>query len=651
MNLAKTRYLEGISWRTNVYVVLFLRLTLVMALFTVSRLGFYFYNHSFFPGVTLGEMLRILAGGLVFDLSTVLYVNLLYILMMIIPLKLRFNHYYRISLKYLFFITNGIALAANVADFIYYRFTLRRTTADVFAQFENETNMGGLWLKFFVDYWYAAVFWIFLMILMIRCFNLLRYDGPQMKDRRAFYLFGSLAIPLIVYLIFGGMRGGFRHSTRPITLSNAGEYVSDPKHISLVLNTPFAVFRTIGKTKVKKVHYFTDQEVETIYTPVHEPGDSATFQRKNVVVIILESFSKEFFGTFNREKHDGKYQGYTPFLDSLITHSKTFEYSFANGRKSIDGLPSVVSGIPSLGTPYFLSPYSDNRINSFASLLGKKGYHTSFFHGAPNGSMGFQAFMNIAGVKEYYGMDEYNNDSHFDGLWGIWDDKFLDFYADHLNTFSEPFFSAFFSVSSHHPFEVPEEYKDRFHGGPLVIHRCIEYTDYSLRRFFRKVSAMPWYDNTIFVITADHTSSEIEFPETRTAAGFFSIPVIFFTPDQSLSGREEKIIQQTDILPSVLGYLNFDEPFIAYGTNVFSDAETFALNYKDNQYQLFMGDFLLQFDGSKSRGLYRFKTDRLLRENLVEEMPEEVARLEPKVKAMIQQYNNRLVDDRMVVNR
>ncbi len=649
MNLAKIRYLEGLSWRTNVYVVLVLRLLLVMGLFTICRLGFYFYNQTFFPDITAGKMLRILGGGLVFDLSTVLYVNILYILLMILPLKLRYHHYYRTSLKYLFFVTNGIALAANVADFIYYRFTLRRTTAEVFAQFENETNMGGLWLKFFVDYWYAAVFWIFLMIAMIWCFNLLRYEGPQMKDRRAFYLSGFLAVPVIVYLMFGGMRGGFRHSTRPITLSNAGEYVSDPKHISLVLNTPFAVFRTIGKTKVKKVHYFTDDEVENIFTPVQIPPDSATFQPKNVVVIILESFSKEFLGTFNREKHNGTYTGYTPFLDSLINHSLTFEYSFANGRKSIDGLPSVVSGIPSLGTPYFLSPYSDNRINSFASLLGKKGYHTSFFHGAPNGSMGFQAFMNIAGVKEYYGMSEYNNDSHFDGLWGIWDDKFLDFYAQRLNQFPQPFFSSFFSVSSHHPFEIPDEYKGRFQGGPLVIHKCIQYTDYSLREFFRKVSSMPWYANTIFVITADHTSSEIEFPETRTAAGFFSIPIIFFAPDGSLSGRKERIIQQTDILPSVLGYLNFDEPFVAFGTNVFSDDEGFALNYKDNQYQLFMGDYLLQFDGEKSRGLYRFRTDNLLQENLVDSLPEVVSALEPKVKAMIQQYNNRLVENRMVV--
>lgn len=643
------RFYNGFEWRKNIYVVLLLRLLMVMALFSICRLGFYFFNKDFFTGIGAAEMVRLLGGGLVFDLSSVLYVNSLYILLMILPVRARFGQSYRTALKYLFFITNGIALAANVADFIYYRFTLRRTTAEVFAQFQNETNMGGLWMKFFVDYWYAVLFWVVLMIAMVYLFNRLRYEGPQVKDRRIFYIGGLLAIPLIAYLMMGGMRGGFRHSTRPITLSNAGEYVSDPKHISIVLNTPFAVMRTVGKTQVRKKDYFSPEEVERIYTPVHVPTDTIPFQPKNVVVIILESFSREFFGALNREKYNGEYKGYTPFLDSLIGLGQTFEHSFANGRKSIDGLPSVVSGIPSLGTPYFLSPYSDNTINSLASLLKRKGYHTSFFHGAPNGSMGFQAFMNIAGVHEYYGMNEYDNDNDFDGLWGIWDEKFLDFYATKLNSFKEPFFSSFFSVSSHHPFKIPLEYEDDFKGGPLVIHRCIQYTDYGLRKFFDRVSKMPWYDNTVFVITADHTSSEIEFPESRTPAGFFSVPIIFFSPQGDFSGISDKIAQQTDIMPSVLAHLNYDEPFVAFGSNLFSEDEGMAFNFKDNNYQLFLGDFMLQFDGTKSTGLYRFKTDKLYEENLVTEMPDTVAAMEPVIKAVVQQYNNRIIEDRMTV--
>lgn len=641
---------EGLRWRGNIYVVLILRLLLVMGLFSVCRVAFYLFNQRFFAEMTVDQFLPLMGGGLVFDLATLLYVNMLYIVLMIIPFDFRFNRYYQRSLQYLFFITNGIALAANVSDFIYYQFTLRRTTADVFLQFQNETNMAGLWLKFFIDYWYAALCWVLFMFVLIVIYNRMQVIGPQLKNKTVYYLLGIITVPVIAFLMVGGVRGGFAHSTRPITLSNAGEYVDDPKHINIVLNTPFAIMRTVGKTKVKQVDYFSQEEVEKIYPVAHYPSDTTAFQPQNVVVIILESFSKEFFGAFNKEKENGTYQGYTPFLDSLIQYSLTFEYSFANGRKSIDGLPSVVSSIPSLGVPYFLSPYAGNRINSLASLLGKKGYHSSFFHGAPNGSMGFQAFMNLAGVQEYYGMDEYNNDADFDGLWGIWDEKFLAFYADKLNEFKEPFFSSFFSVSSHHPFEVPAEYSGKFREGPLVIHKCIGYTDYSLKKFFEKVRTMPWYENTLFVITADHTSSEIQFDETRTAWGFFSVPVIYFKPDHSLVGKDSSITQHIDIMPSVLSYLKYDEPYVAYGRSVFSSAgEPLAYNYKDNTYQLFMEDYLYQYDGKKSVALYNFKNDKLLQHNVLGEHPRVEAKMKAQVKAIIQQYNNRMIEDRLTV--
>jgi phosphoglycerol transferase MdoB-like AlkP superfamily enzyme len=642
----------AIDWKLtgNLYWALLLRMMLAMLLFSLCRVGFYLYNTSFFPDMTMLNFLRLMVGGIKFDLVAVLYINMLFIVLMVLPFDFRFSYSYQEVVKYIFFITNGFALALNVSDFIYYKFTLRRTTADVFKQFENEQNLSGLFFQFVLDYWYALLFWAFLIVLMVTLYNRIKFWGPQTKNRIVYYLSGIIIIPILAFLIIAGIRGGFRHSTRPITLSNAGEYVSDPRDISIVLNTPFTIIRTIGKTKIQRASYFTNEEVEKIYSPVHIPKDTIAFVPKNVVVIILESFSKEFFGTFNKDKENGTYKGYTPFLDSLIQHSLTYEYSFANGRKSIDGLPSVVSSIPSLGVPYFLSPYSGDKINSFASLLRTKGYNTSFFHGAPNGSMGFQAFMNIAGVQNYYGMSEYDNDEDFDGLWGIWDEKFLQFYAGKLNEFPQPFFSSFFSVSSHHPFKIPEEHERKFKGGPLPIQKCVEYTDYSLKRFFNEVSKMPWYKNTVFVITADHTSSNIIFDETRTAWGFYSVPVIFYTPDHSLVGRKSEITQQIDIMPSVLGHLHFDKPYVAFGRDIFNEnTEPFAFNYKDNTYQFFEKDFLLVFDGKQSLGLYNFKTDKMIEHNLIDRFPDVVKPMEIKIKALIQQYNNRLIDDKLTV--
>lgn len=646
MNLS--RFFKGLQLEGNVYWALLLRLMLAMFLFMLCRIGFYVYNLSYFPEMTTWNFFRILWGGFWFDLTAVLYINAIILILSIIPVDLRFRNGYQLTIKILYYTLNGFALAVNVMDFIYYKFTLRRTTADVFNQFENESNLFTLFFRFLIDYWYAVLFWVLLMWIMVKLYNHIKVRGPLMQHRIAYYVAGALAMPLVVALFIGAARGGFRHSTRPITLSNAGEYVEHPNEVSLVLNTPFAIFRTLGKTKIQKIKYFGDeQELNSVYTPVHLPG-STSFRPENVVVIILESFSKEFFGAFTKDK--AGYAGYTPFLDSLIEHSKTFTYSYANGRKSIDGLPSVLASIPSLGVPYVLTPFANNRINSLGNLLQDKGYHTSFFHGAPNGSMGFNAFTNLAGFKHYYGKDEYGNNADFDGMWGIWDDKFFNFYADKLNEFPQPFMSAIFSVSSHHPFAVPDEFAEKFNGGNQPILKCIEYTDYALKKFFEKAVKMPWYNNTLFVITADHVSSNIVFPESRTTSGLFSVPIIFFKPDNSLKAMDTTVAQQIDIMPSVLGYLNFDKPYVGYGRNVFdSAAAAFAFNYRDEVYNLYEDDYLLLFNGRRTVGLYNFKLDTMLREDLKTTNPDRVEKLERRIKAIIQQYNNRMVEDNLTV--
>jgi phosphoglycerol transferase MdoB-like AlkP superfamily enzyme len=640
-------YFQGVRLKGNIYWALVLRLALAMLLFSLCRIGFYLYNTSYFPDMTTGHFLRILWGGLRFDLTAVLYINVLIILMTLIPLDIRFTKVYQAIIKYLFFILNGIGLIANLADFIYYKFTLRRTTADIFNEFEEGPGAGGLFFRFLIDYWYVTVFGVGLFWLMVFLYKRIKVEGPMVKNRIVYYVAGMLAIPVVAYLFIGAVRGGFKHSTRPITLSNAGEYVSYPRETNLVLNTPFSIFRTVGKTKIQKVKYFDDEkELASVFNPVHQPNDTVAFKPENVIVILLESFSKEFFGALNKDK--AGYKGYTPFLDSLIQHSKTFQYSFSNGRKSIDGPPSALASMPSLGVPFVLTPYANNRFNSLATTLGDKGYHTSFFIGHPNGAMGYTSFTKLAGFQHYYGLDEYGNSADSDGLWGIWDHKFLPFFARKVNEFPKPFFATLFTLSSHHPFKLPQEFEGKFKGGDKPILKCIEYTDYSLRELFKTISKEPWYKNTLFVFTADHCSSDIIFDESRTNWGYYSVPVIFFKPDNSLAEYSQDLAQQVDIMPSVLGYLHYDKPYFAFGRDVFREnREPIAFNYND-AYNIYLGEYLLTYNGEKTIGLYNFVQDKMLTKDLKAEKPEVVEQLERKVKALIQQYNNRLIENRLM---
>jgi phosphoglycerol transferase MdoB-like AlkP superfamily enzyme len=441
-------------------------------------------------------------------------------------------------------------------------------------------------------------------------------------------------------------------------MNNAGKYVNSTRNMSLVTNTPFCIIRTWGKKAFQVMNLLPEDEMNMIYTPVrndvppHElpPHElPPSLDGGNVVVIILESFSREFIGSLNKDLENGQYKGYTPFLDSLITKSLVFFIFFANGRKSIDAIPSVTASIPALVLPYVISERSGNRINSLASVLSAEGYQTSFFHGAPNGSMGFDAFTKIAGYNRYFGKNEYGKDDGFDGVWGIWDEPFFQFFADEMNKMKEPFLTTIFSVSSHHPFAVPTQYQQLFPEEDIPLQKCIRYTDLALREFFEKSSKMPWFKNTLFVITADHCS-ESDFKEYKTNVMEHAVPLIFYKSDNSLSGVNTSLAQQIDIMPSVLGYLNYSKPYIAFGNNLFDpSSQRFVINYPEDSYQFLSGDYVLYLSEENISGIFNRKDDPYLLKNLLGKvaLPEQ----EKLLKAIVQQFNNRMAQDRLVIEK
>jgi len=650
------KYFSDIELNRNLYLLLIWRFIMVMVLFSVCRIAFYLINRGYFPNTTFTGMLTLMRGGLVFDTTAVLYTNSLYFLLFLLPFAYRFNVVFQTAMKYLYLITNGLALLANCADFIYFQFGFRRTTASIFSEFKHESNLGALMPKFIVGYWYVVVIWIALLAVLYFTYGssaLRRSRIPSTRHSKVLSMVGGTLL-LIIFstLMVGGLRGDFKHSTRPITLSNAGQYIKEPLEANIVLNTPFAIYRTLSKQALEREDYFgSEEELNKVYTPVHVPEVSEPFKSQNVVILILESFGCEYTKSYGHHLDNGTYEGYTPFLDSIISNGRMYLQSFSNGRKSIDAMPSVLTSIPMMVEPFLLTSYSGNKLNSIASILNEEGYYTAYFHGAPNGSMGFQAFANSAGFDDYFGMNEYPDKSDFDGSWGVWDEEFFQFFADKMNGFKEPFCTALFSVSSHHPFVVPERYKGKFKQGPMPINQCINYTDFALRKFFQTASRMPWYKNTLFVLTGDHTSQS-SYLEYKTNLGAFRVPVIFFKPDGSLKSQIDGLAQQIDIMPSVLGYLNYSHPFVAFGRNLFNpEDEPFVVTYATNTYQLVMGDYLYLFNGLTETGFYNYKKDLLLSDNLSGQFPEIEARMEEKVKAFIQQYNNRMLDNRLTVDR
>ena len=630
-------------------------LLMVYVVYFLARVVYLLVNYSFFSqGLTFSHMLEMARGGLVFDTAAILVTNIPYIVLMLFPLHQKETRVYQQLCRWLFLLINGLALAVNLCDAVYFRFTMRRTTTTVFSEFTNEGNLGSIFLTEALHHFYLVLLFLLVMWAMFRLYCTTKLDRQRLCWWR-YDLACLLSLAALAPFVVAGIRGGFTTAVRPITISNANQYVNRPVEAALVLNTPFSLYRTIGKDVFEVPDYFADsREMARVYSPVHVPSDTIPMQKKNVVVLIVESFGREYIGALNTTLDNGRYKGYTPCVDSLIARSVTFTRSFCNGRKSIDGMPSILSAIPMFVEPFFLTPASMNHVSGIASLLAGEGYQTAFFHGAQRGSMGFMAFARSTGFQQYYGREDYDADSRFggdedfDGMWAIWDEPFLQYYAAKMSEMKQPFMTAVFTASSHHPYVVPDKYKDVYPEEGVVIHKCIRYTDMALGRFFQTASRQPWFNNTIFVLTSDHTNLT-DHAYYETDLGGFCSPVIIYEPGNTERQPAvlDKIAQQIDILPTVMGMLHYPKPYFAFGIDVLNTPaeDTWAVNYLNGIYQYVKDGHVLQFDGQHTKAVYAL-TDSLMQHNLLGSYPRQ-QQSERELKAIIQQYMERMTEDRL----
>lgn len=628
---------------------LFYRLFLAFFFYQIARFLFWFFNRELIPIDSLSDYFSISYHGTAFDTTAILYVNSLFILLSLLPLVINTKRNYQKFLFYLYFITNGIAYGMNFGDFIYYRFSQARLTTAALNVAQHENNIGKVFLVSvfehpFVIFWFAVlmIFWIFL-------YKKVKVQEQKPVIKWKYFVFSVLNLCIVAALVVGGIRGDFKHSTRPINLVDANRHVKNPLQANVVLNSVFSFFRTMNTNNFKEVHFVNEKFIEVNIKPYKIYPRENIEPKPNVVIFIIESFGKEYSGAFNKSTEIKDFVSYTPFFDSLATHSLIATNAFANGRQSIHGMSSVLAGIPSLKDAFTSSPYSNQKIQSIVSVSNEMGYDTSFFHGAPNGSMGFLGFGNILGFKHYYGKTEYNNDADFDGMWGIWDEPFFQYFAKTLNTKKSPFMATMFSVSSHHPFKIPEKYKEKFKKGPLEIHEPIGYTDFALKKFFETAKKMPWYQNTIFVVVADHTN-QIAYPEYEKAMNRFAIPILFYSPNPKyqLKGEITEPAQQMDIYPTLADLMGYNKKIRSWGRSLVSEKkEDYLIVNSSGVEQFMIGNYIYLFDGKDFTGIYDIK-DLGYENNLLGKVKTpEITFGEQKSKAWYQDYMDRVINRKL----
>lgn len=612
---------------------------LLLGLYSCIRILFYLFNYKTYAEQNPTALAYSFLHGVRFDLSTILMLNFLIFSTMAWP-RLRPSSPWATPLtRGLFIILNSIFILPSIVDLEFYKFTGARLTWDILI-FRGDA--GHQMDQFLIHYWYIFALGL---ISVFSIWQISRFIQPKTKayNRKAVFLKQMPALFILASLMVVGIRGGLQK--KPLQPAHA--YLAGNSDLGLLsLNSGFTVLRSQIKPQLSKAQFFsTDEEAFQHLAPRRLDAPIAVGKGQNVVVIILESMASEFWGAIHPE------ESYTPFLDELVPQGLFFKNNFANGRRSIDALPAILFGIPSyMSTPIFKSSYQNGNWIGLGTVLKSAGYHTSFFHGAPKGTMYFDAISARAGLSDYYPLERYkgNLKTDFDGNWGIFDEPMLQFMADELSQHRQPFFSVGFTISTHQPYHVPPEYRDKLTKGPMQIHQSVRYVDLALRRFFDKAKTMPWYNNTLFIITADHTQMS-ESKNLNHMLSRFSVPLLLFHPQKKIGLADtNRITQHTDLYSSVLDYLGIpNERLPRFGKSVFSkDHPGSAMFFSQGSYWLVKGQHFVELTEGKNSLLFAYPQDAAQKTPLLND-PETTKNLETELKANLQYFRNGLISNKI----
>lgn len=627
--------------------MILIRTSVMLLLLSISRWLLYIFNTGSFDDLTFSELIRLYFVGLRFDLHPLLVFNAPFLIFYGLPFKFKYKNGYKKTIDIIFIITNSIAISLNLIDVIYFRYLDRRMSSELFTFFKGtDENQGGLIMSFITDFWYMFLIFFVMLFVIIFITKKTKLKKTYTINNKSWYITQSIRFVIIIALSVLGIRGGFQ--LKPMSLLTATEYTS-AENTSLVINTPFSIIMGVTSAELDEISYFDEEVIDSMYSPVHNSLNSNRYiksqsHNSNVVLIILESFGQEMIGYYN----SGYENSLTPFLDSLFNESLVFD-GMANGRRSIEALPSILCGLPSLmPTDFPTSRYAINKLEGFGTVLKKHGYKTSFFHGGNNGTMSFNASSKSSGFDDYYGRNEYNDDSDFDGTWGIYDDKFLQFTAEKLNEYDRPFATAIFTLSSHHPYSLPDYYATKDKSSSTPFEKTIRYVDDALRKFFSSISKYEWFKNTIFIITADHVNPEHKFDIYNNPRGNYQVPIAFYAPEIIEKNNTGEIAQHIDIGVSLLSVLNIEDTVFSFGRNVFDSLQKPShISLYNNIYQYCDGQYFIQSNIEEIISVFDIRKDKNLSNNIYYKDDTLWSQIDEDFKLRLQQYNNRMINNKL----
>ncbi|MGZ5051139.1 MAG: LTA synthase family protein [Methylobacter sp.] len=288
-------------------------------------------------------------------------------------------------------------------------------------------------------------------------------------------------------------------------------------------------------------------------------------KRLNVILITVESLSADFLATF------GNKENITPYMDQWFNEGLLFTNFYATGTRTIRGLESLTLSIPPTPGQAIVKRPDNGNLFSFGRVLQQKGYDTAFLYGGRGYFDNMNAFYSGNGYRIVDQTDFTPEEITFSNAWGVSDDIIFNRTlkeADQDYQNNKPFFFQIMTTSNHRPYTYPE---GRIDLPPGSRQGAVKYTDYAIHQFIEQAKTKPWFDNTVFVMVADHCAGSAR--KTELPVDKYHIPLFIYAPKHVQPAKNDTLSSQIDVAPTVLGVLNAGYDSWFYGHDILATSK------------------------------------------------------------------------------
>jgi phosphoglycerol transferase MdoB-like AlkP superfamily enzyme len=521
--------------------------------FAFARIIFLIYYHKYLTGIDVVSIMAIFWHGLKLDISTICYILAFPFLWLVMQAFFHRNWMNKVVLIYTAIIIFIYSLIAT-AEIGVFQDWQTKLSAKAVRYLSHPGEVYGSVA--------SSTFFLLLFIMLLQCcagfFIFRKWFWHKIKKKENKIIISILFFLLMPVFIGFGLRGGFQ----AIPINQSESYFSKHNFLNLVAVNPgwnmlYSMKQTANSLDRNPFLYFTTAEAEKIVEQIHIVKQDTTVEmltatHPNIMMVIMEGFSADLVESLGGEK------GITPCFHTLEKDGILFTDIYSNGSRSEQGMASIFGGFPATPIAQIArQPEKFIKLSSFPQKLIDNGYYTSFYFG------GQLIYGNLKGYIYSNNFDRIKEGYQFDsdlprGKLGIHDEFVYPEIMKDLNTDKTPFFSAYFTLSSHTPYDIPN-FKQNIQWPDLEKEyvNAAFYADSCLGNFISLAKKQSWYKNTLFIIVADHGHSSYKL-RGIWSPGYNKIPLLFFgdvIKNEFRGTQNSKTGSQVDIAATLLHQL------------------------------------------------------------------------------------------------